>query len=167
MKVNISQVRLSEQGMAHYELVDDFSSFRLEGVTLAAPIHIELQVNNTGESLFAQGNIRVELRVSCGRCLEEFSYPLDLVYQDEWVYSPVATEEQKENALLFDKDDIELDERIYEQIVLAIPMKFLCSPECRGLCSRCGANLNKAQCTCVEYIGDPRLAALSNWHSEE
>lgn len=167
MKVNISQVRRVPHGTEHYELVDEISSFLGEEVALATPVHLQLQVNNTGKSLSVQGDLRTELRVSCGRCLEEFIYPLELTFEDEWVFGPEATEEQQETALLFDKDEVELDERLSEQIVLALPMKFLCSPECRGLCSKCGANLNKAQCTCVEEVIDPRLAALSDWHSQE
>jgi len=167
MKVNISQVRRTNQGTSYYELVDEFSSFRLEEVTLATPVHLQLQVDNTGTSLLAQVKVQAGLRVSCGRCLEEFTYPLEFSFDDEWVFRPEATEEQMETALVFDKDEVELDERITEQIVLALPMKFLCSPECRGLCSTCGANLNRAQCTCVEKVIDPRLVALSNWHSQE
>jgi uncharacterized protein len=49
---------------------------------------------------------------------------------------------------------------IRELVWLAIPMKHLCDPECRGLCSHCGVNLNDGQCQCEEIRVDPRLARL-------
>jgi uncharacterized protein len=169
MKVNVAQVRRNESGTAHFELTQDFSSFESElgEVSFTAPVHVHLQVNNTGKSLLVEGKIQTELKAQCGRCLESFTYPINQVYEDEWVFAPQATEEQMETALLFDKDEIELDERILEQIVLALPMRFICSHECKGLCPICGVNRNTNSCDCVEEKIDPRFAALSQWPRED
>jgi len=169
MKVNVAQVRRNESGTAHFDLTEDFSSLEseLDGVSFAAPVHVQLQVNNTGKSLLVEGKVLTELKAQCGRCLEDFIYPIDQIYEDEWVFTPEATEEQIETALLFDKDEIELNERILEQIVLALPMRFICSPECKGLCPVCGVNQNVKSCDCVQENIDPRFAALAQWTRED
>lgn len=169
MKVNVAQVRRNEGGTAYFDLTEDFSSFdsELEEVSFAAPVHVKLQVNNTGKSLLVEGRVLAEMKAQCGRCLEDFIYPIDQAFEDEWVFTPDATEEQLETALLFDRDEIELNERILEQIVLALPMRFICSPECKGLCPVCGVNHNVKSCDCVQENIDPRFAALAQWPRED
>ena len=169
MKVNVAQVRRNESGTAHFELTEDFSSFEseLDGVSFATPVHVHLQVINTGKSLLVEGKIHTEVKAQCGLCLENFTYPIDQAYEDEWVFLPQATEEQMETALLFEKDEIEINERILEQIVLALPMRFICSHECMGLCPICGVNRNTKSCDCVEEKIDPRFAALAQWSRED
>jgi uncharacterized protein len=57
-------------------------------------------------------------------------------------------------------DQIDLNELLREQFYLALPMKPLCSEECKGLCPQCGINRNTATCACATEWEDPRLAAL-------
>ncbi|MEG2005510.1 MAG: DUF177 domain-containing protein, partial [Bilophila sp.] len=49
---------------------------------------------------------------------------------------------------------------LWEEFVLALPVKPLCRPDCKGLCPVCGQNRNEGSCSCVQEEGDPRLAAL-------
>jgi uncharacterized protein len=169
MKVNVAQVRHSESGSVRFDLMEDFSPFDLgtEALAFQAPVHVQLQVNNTSKAMLVHGTIHTELKVMCGRCLEAFIYPLSLSFQDEWVFRAQATEDLLETAFLLDKDEIEINERIFEQIVLALPMKFVCSAECQGLCPTCGANRNLTPCHCGEDDIDPRLAALAKWQSND
>lgn len=169
MKVNVAQVRNREGGSGSFDLVEDFSSFDLgtEALSFQAPVHVQFQVNHTSKALLVAGTIHTELKAMCGRCLETFVYPLSLSFQDEWVFRAQATEDQRETALLLDKDEVEINERIFEQIVLALPMKFICSAECQGLCPTCGANRNLKPCHCGENNVDPRLAALAKWQAND
>ncbi|EHQ91438.1 putative metal-binding protein, possibly nucleic-acid binding [Desulfosporosinus youngiae DSM 17734] len=169
MKVNVAQVRLSGGETVHYDLVEDFSAFDLgiDDLSFQAPVHVQLQVNNTRKAMLVKGTIHTKLNATCGRCLEPFVYTLDLPYEDEWAFRWLATEDLLETALLLDKDEIDIKDRIFEQIVLALPMKFTCSVECQGLCPNCGANRNLAPCNCGEGTIDPRLAALAKWQSND
>ncbi|WP_434511595.1 YceD family protein [Desulfitobacterium sp. AusDCA] len=169
MKVNVAQVRRNENGTAHFDLEEDFSAFesQLEGVSFAAPVRVHLQVSNLGKSLMVLGQIQTKFKVMCGRCLEDFIYPVDLNFEDEWVFSGQAAEERDEIAFVFEKDEVEISERIFEQIVLALPMRFICSPECQGLCPVCGVNRNHIACGCNTEQIDPRLAALAQWSKRD
>lgn len=55
---------------------------------------------------------------------------------------------------------LDFDELVRTDILLELPTKFLCSEDCKGLCVKCGANLNETQCNCPTREPDPRLAAL-------
>jgi len=169
MKVNVSQVRRLVGETFRYQLTEDFPPFTFgtDAIAFTAPVHVDLRLTNTGPVLVAQGTVSTCLQVSCCRCLDEFVYPLEFTYEDEWVYAPQATAEQAETALVFDKDELELGERIFEQIILALPMKFICSPDCQGLCLVCGQNLNRSKCRCETVPVDPRLAELANWQNRE
>jgi len=59
-----------------------------------------------------------------------------------------------------DTDKIDLDEYIRDYAVLAVPMKNLCSEDCKGLCSKCGKNLNEGTCNCNEENIDPRWESI-------
>jgi uncharacterized protein len=168
MKVNLSQIRRMEGSSIRVELSSDFPDFEFgsESIMFTKPVQVNLSLTNTGKELLVHGVIITELRVCCGRCLKEFLYPLEIPYDDEWVAANKATAEQKENALLYSKDEVDIQERIFEQIMLALPMKWLCSQECRGLCPHCGQNLNMSQCSCDNRQIDPRMADLAKWHQE-
>jgi uncharacterized protein len=169
MKVNVAQVRYSEGESVRFELIEEFPSCDLgtEALLFQAPVHVQLQVNNTNKALLVYGNIQTELKAICGRCLETYVYPLSLSFQDEWVFRAQATEDLLETALLLDKDEVDIKERIFEQIVLALPMKFICSAECQGLCPTCGVNCNLNPCHCGENEINPRFAALGKWQSND
>ena len=168
MIVNVAQVRRMEGETFSFELEEDFSPFNLgtEAFSFQSPVRVRLQVTNTKRAVLVHGTIDTELKVTCGRCLEPFVFPLSMSFDDEWAFRALATEDLLENALLLDKDEVELKERIFEQIVLALPMKFICSADCQGLCPTCGANRNLTSCNCEERNADPRLAALAQWQSK-
>jgi DUF177 domain-containing protein len=110
-----------------------------------------------GESVHVRGRLGCGLGVDCSRCLERFAYPvaqeLDLFYLPR-----VAGLDAEEDAELSDRElvvsyyegtRIDLGEMLREQLLLALPMKRLCRPECAGLCPGCGTNRNRSTCTCV------------------
>lgn len=169
MKVNVAQVRNREGESVRFELMGEFSSFDLgtEALSFQTPVHVQLQVNHTNKAMLVYGNIQTALKATCGRCLETYVYPLSLSFQDEWVFRAQATDDLLETALLLDKDEIDIKERIFEQIVLALPMKFICSAECQGLCPTCGANRNLTPCHCAKDDLNPRFAALGKWQSND
>ncbi len=169
LKVNVAKVRYREGESFNYDFVEDFSTFDqgTEALSFHAPVHVQLRVNNTSKAILVNGTIHTELNVMCGRCLEPFIYPLNLTFQDEWVFSAQATEDLLETALFLDKNEVEINERIFEQIVLALPMKFTCSEECLGLCPTCGTNRNLTPCHCGEEAIDPRFATLSKWQFKD
>jgi uncharacterized protein len=169
MEIDISQVRRDVGSTVSFDLTEKIPGFLFgtENLAFNTPLRVQIKVHNTGKLLLVQGTIRIDLIVTCGRCLEEFVYPLDLTYEDEWILRELASEDQKETAFLFDYDVIEIGDRMLEQIVMALPMKFICSAECLGLCPSCGVNRNLVKCECQNKELDPRLAGLTQWRSDD
>ena len=61
---------------------------------------------------------------------------------------------------------LDLDELIYTETVVSLPTKHLCGNDCKGVCTKCGNNLNKGECGCPKKEIDPRLAALADLLNE-
>lgn len=166
MKVNVAQLRRTEGGSERYQFSEGFPSLQLgnDEYIFQTPLDVLINVVNTGKSLLVKGRVHSEIGVNCSRCLKEFSYHLDFEFEDEWLPSEFAVKDEEENAFIFEKDEFSITERMMEHILLHLPMKFMCSEKCKGLCPRCGADRNTNPCACSDEIIDPRLEILSKWN---
>lgn len=101
------------------------------------------------------GSLSGTVEVPCARCLKAFEVKVEREFDLFYALSPVKGKEVHipDDALdyefLHDGDAIDLQQVAAEQIYLELPMKPLCSPDCRGLCPRCGIDLNEeGPCAC-------------------
>ena len=124
-------------------------------------LHGDVQVTRVQGGFLVQGRLESQLSLECVRCLESFVFPVILELEETYRLSNAAA---KAGVVYTVGDDgwIDLAPLVREQAWITIPMKPLCSPDCRGLCPRCGANLNLEECDCKRGEVDPRLAALQN-----
>jgi uncharacterized protein len=63
----------------------------------------------------------------------------------------------------YDGEEVDLSPLIQDQVLLTLPPKVICREDCRGLCQRCGRNLNREACQCVGAEVDPQLAPLKHF----
>ncbi|MBC8412193.1 MAG: DUF177 domain-containing protein [Nitrospira sp.] len=126
-----------------------------------------LRLFRYGKTVLIKGTVKIILRLQCVRCLKDYEYSLDTLISEE--YEPagkVGNEDQKEltkkdlQTGCYVDDLIDLEVLIREQVLLAIPMKPVCSEQCKGFCSSCGKDLNTGSCSCRQEEVDPRLAPL-------
>lgn len=141
---------------------DESAEYEFGGATV-----IDLDVTKDGVRVRLQGWLDSMLRLECGRCLERFDFPvhrdLDLFYLPQSHNRGQGEREIEDEDLsigYYRDEVIDLGQVIREQFYLALPMKPLCRPDCRGLCPVCGTNLNQAPCACRRDWVDPRLDAL-------
>ncbi|MBM4467740.1 MAG: hypothetical protein FJ014_19690 [Chloroflexi bacterium] len=118
---------------------------------------VEFTRSNRG--IFGKGQLHSQIQLECARCLETFSQPLDFHLEAQFGLPPIKPQEGTTfpigvNGIL------DLTEALREQILLDLPMRPLCRPDCRGLCIECGKDLNEGFCDCVEETTDTRLAGL-------
>lgn len=122
------------------------------------PVVAEGRVTNHAGALVLEGTARSTLELTCDRCgrplTREKTVPLDSLVAQE------LENEENDEILLLDGTELDLDEVVTTAFVLAMDTKNLCSNDCKGLCPRCGANLNDGPCGCRPET-DPRWAALS------
>ncbi len=137
-------------------------------IRLVEPIQVDFRLERAGQDVRVGMRLVSAVSLACARCLEPFVLPIEVQTRFTFCKACGRTWQHRETGLSvedletgsYDGDEIDLSELVYEQIVLSLPMKPLCSADCKGFCPRCGANLNLESCGCVETGGDPRWDAL-------
>ncbi len=124
---------------------------------ISVPCESKLNIQVQGDCCILKGYIRGTLTIPCDRCLEDAYASIDSFFK-------IIEEPKKQDSLdisfILEKDGelyLDLAGLLWEQMVLNIPTKVLCSEDCKGLCPACGTNLNKGRCGCRKSAGDPRL----------
>ncbi len=121
------------------------------------PVKVKGQIENKAGIVTLTANAELVYEAPCDRCAKdvkrEFNFPVE--------HTLVVTLESGENDAFLEVPNmrLNLDELVEEDVNLALPTKYLCNDECKGLCPMCGKNLNEAQCNCKAPI-DPRMEAL-------
>jgi len=124
-------------------------------ITLASPVEVDLEVTPEADRIKLRGHLQGALQVACSRCLQDFVLDLNETI-DFTLLRPLSADAPSEIDLrpeeldteFFDGATIDVDLIVAEQILLALPQKPLCQPDCGGLCSGCGAELNREPCRC-------------------
>ena len=126
---------------------------------VSEPVLASGMVRNTAGVLVMTGAITTTLHGVCDRCASDFTadveFPIDVVLVTE------LSNEENEDEWVFplEGDSADLEDIVRTVFVLNMDSKLLCKPECKGLCCRCGKNLNEGPCSCQKEL-DPRFAAL-------
>lgn len=110
-------------------------------------LRYSLRLAANGGLLFATGSVEQDFECTCVRCVEDFPWT---AFDDEIALS---VEFEGENPF------IDLTDLLRECIILSFPSNPVCREDCKGLCPKCGKNLNKETCTCADK-GDGRWSAL-------
>jgi uncharacterized metal-binding protein YceD (DUF177 family) len=132
-------------------------------------VALELEVSVTGTLIRARGTVRAEAGLTCGRCLEPFreniTAEVDIVLRSGT--NGIRMEDEDETAPFIGDNWVALDAPVREALILGVPMRPLCRPECRGLCPQCGENLNLSTCSCRPEPADARWEALRSLLDEK
>ncbi len=141
-----------------------------ESFSPAGPLRGKVILLHAGRhNILVTGTFQLPLNLYCSRCLEPVVETIEFEFKEEFKatidvetgahlsWDPVEVEESN---LIDSSHTLDLTEVIRQYIILNIPMKPLCKPDCAGLCPHCGHNLNLGPCGCQEEEIDPRWAAL-------
>jgi uncharacterized protein len=118
------------------------------------------------------GQLTGRFEVSCARCLEPV--PQQVNHSFDLLYRPLGIDRRKEEVAIsqaeteigyYEDEGLELEDVLREQVLLAVPIKTVCRVDCKGLCPRCGQNLNEGSCTCQPGQEDQRWYALRDLKS--
>ncbi len=168
MRIELVNLERGRGEFAHVYQPEELGSFD-ERVSLIEPVAVHGTVRLAGTEVFVNGHIKTRAAVECDRCLKQVELPVDAHFELEYVTGPTyessAAAELTEDVMsvsVFDGDAIDVDEIVKEQILLAVPTRTLCRPDCKGICPNCGINKNTGDCACETKEVDPRWAALKN-----
>lgn len=123
----------------------------------------------TGDEIRVTGSLTMTVELPCSRCLEPARVPIskafDLFFRqrDEEMFDEdeeIELTESDTRTAFFTGTQLAITDILREQILLALPMKALCTLDCKGLCSHCGTNLNSGSCTCPKEDFRPHMDTL-------
>lgn len=174
MKVRIDELKGKPLVYQEDEPVTDYPDLvALEGagdVRFLSPISVALTVQQEYDHVRVEGSCSVRAGISCSRCLADYEIPLQSEFTLFFRPGEAETDEDEVElaehdlvSLTYTGDEIDFAPCISEQVIMEIPYKPLCSQECQGLCSVCGANLNTAECGCDRRPTSITFGALKNF----
>jgi len=139
---------------------------------LAEVIHEHRGPKDIVADIRLRGKFAGRFEVPCARCVEPVEIPLESEF--DLIFRPVqADSEATERSITapeteigyYQGDSLLLEDVLREQVLLSLPVRTLCKPDCKGLCPRCGKNRNQEACSCETGPSDPRWEALSGLRS--
>lgn len=142
-----------------YEM--DMSSVDRAGAfPLKRPVEIRGSVSNRADTVQLSLAVTYWYTAPCDRCGEEttrkYTFSLERALA-------VSIEGEESDTIITVPDmRLDVDELVFTEVFGDLPTKFLCSGDCRGLCPKCGKNLNEGDCDCPKREIDPRFAALAD-----
>lgn len=182
MRIDLVNLEHGRAAFAHVYQPDDLGPFD-ERVRVVAPVNVTGSVRSAGKKIvpgskvvpgtevFVNGHIETRAQVECDRCLQQIETPVNADFDLQYITgtdyestAAVAAEltEDDLSVAVFDGAAIDVDEIVKEQILLAVPTRMLCRPDCKGICPDCGVDKNTGDCACATEEVDPRWAALKN-----
>ena len=164
MRINIADALLGEGEaftasytgpMAPVEYGDESFLFQ-DGV------QVEVEYRFVGEGVTVTGSFTGATSVACARCLQSLTYPISLRFAEYYSRQP------EEGMYPLAGEEIELEQMLGDNIVLNLPMRFLCRQDCKGLCPTCGKDLNEGACGCKPDVDELNpFYGLSKLYSDE
>ncbi len=173
MKLDLSEIARSV-GMRAAHDVDEPCCPKSLDLACVSPIKGRLEMANTGSLVLVKGKIKTDVRLACSRCLTDLVLPVEAQVDEQFRVVQVGDamvlmpEEEGEAASELVSDNaLDLAELIRQNLLVAIPIQPLCTPDCKGLCPTCGRNLNIEQCTCQTEARESPFQALADLLEQE
>lgn len=167
MLIDVSRNKFDNLLVKHYSFTLNLPQIDVdqEKIIFNEPIKVEADVIFTQEDILVEGEITAKAYVICNCCLEQFTLDIEASLRERFItvaqYNLLTEKEQEDESLnCYQNGQINLEPIIEQALRLALPMRAVCKEDCRGLCPKCGCNLNLNKCECKVEEGDPRLAVL-------
>lgn len=165
MKINIAAIKDVQGGSIPFDFSVDAKTLHADNDALdfIGAIKVHGTATNNGRAILVQGELCATVQLKCSCCLEPFLLALHEEFSEEFVegaHQENQGGQDEHEYIYYQGDEIPLNELVHDHMLLALPMRFVCQENCRGLCVKCGKNLNQAVCNCEDDVVDPRLAVL-------
>lgn len=129
---------------------------------LAEPVRVGGRLQAAGEGRFYwHGSLRTVMAAQCRRCLRAVAVPVAAQVGALFSRELDAADDPETYAVAREAIEIDLRPAVREELILALPQYVVCREDCRGLCPRCGKDLNAGPCGCPDPGADFRWSALA------
>ena len=164
MLINLSDVLTSEGRQVTREVPLEMTGFgngqeRFE-ITNKSPVSFTFTNVEKGKARVS-GSAELTFRTCCDRCLTEVPTVLVLDF-NRLVTAPGVEDEEADDLEFMDGYQLDVEAFIHNEILVNWPAKILCRDDCKGICPKCGQNLNIRDCGCDTFVPDPRMAVIQD-----
>ncbi|MGM9638968.1 MAG: YceD family protein [Butyricicoccaceae bacterium] len=160
MKISLGEVMASKDGKIDFDYEIDLSREIVGGeAVFQDPVRLYGSVESRNEAFLLEGTVETTLTVACARCLK----PVRTEQHTDvsLILTRKVANEELDDMIVVDTDELELDDILIPELFLDLNTVVLCRPDCKGICPRCGKDLNEGDCGCSRKEVDPRLAKLA------
>ncbi|MBP2031626.1 uncharacterized protein J2Z42_000291 [Clostridium algifaecis] len=166
MKLDVSDLLEKDLFTKELDLILEEDSFYdgSEHIDVVKPIKFSGSLEKTGDIFVLKGEVDTVLKLTCSRCLKKFDYAVNIEIYEKFTDSEMINKD--EDIIFINNGYIDINEILENNIILTLPIKRLCKKDCKGLCPKCGTNLNDSTCNCKKDEVDPRWAELKNMFSK-
>ena len=167
MLINLSELFSVEGKAKTYQCELEMDRFHSPqgDYEIAEKSPVVLQITNEGNRvLHLEGKGAVTLSIPCSRCLEPVEVPISVEIDDEIDMKQSEEERARElnEQFYVSGYNLDVDRLVGNELTLNLPMKVLCREDCKGICNRCGTNLNYGTCDCDTRSLDPRMSVIQD-----
>ena len=159
MKLNVSALESAQEQAFEFNA----TAAELDAVPDSCTIEGSVVVSGTGiftgSAYRIEGTARCHRSFVCDRCLGDFTGDEVYSFAEEFRREGSTADNR---ATVFTGDIIDIGPLVRDTVLSSQPLRNLCRDDCKGLCLKCGADLNKGDCGCDRRVVDPRLAALQD-----
>ena len=159
MLLNVKPILHTPGKRMDFQFSMDLSDLEFAGrYPVTQPVEVTGQVRNTADVLELELTARTTLVAVCDRCGMAFPQEKEVTYQ--CLLAEELQNEDNDEIVLLEDGQADVGDLARTAFILGMDSKTLCSEDCKGLCPRCGADLNLGPCSCQKEV-DPRLAVLA------
>lgn len=160
MKINILKILKNDNVQEKFDIIDDNQYeliFNNQTFKTLPPMSVRGNAVNYAGKIEIEFEVSAKVTVQCSRCIENYVEDINISSNHIFVKEGFQNDEEQE---IYSGDEIDLTEIVLNEIAAELPMKPLCTTDCKGLCSVCGKNKNQAECGCKADEIDSRLQVL-------
>lgn len=166
MIFNVAQLMKSPVGASVASDIHEDNAQLDQELKVIGPITGHVRMRRVNQGLLVDSWADLTLEQICDRCLKHIEQPMHVTFEERFSPTvdvltgiPLAPIEEDDVFSIDQHHQVDLTEALRQSILLAVPMVSLCKPDCAGLCSQCGHDLNLGPCQCEPEI-DTRLNVL-------
>lgn len=167
MLLNVTDVLTSEGKIRSEEIDIEMSVFqsRMGSFTIVEKTPLSLTFTNEGSGRAkVEGSAEIVQMMTCDRCLKDVPVKIQLDFS-RMIFSPDLNDSEvldESDLGVMDGFQLNIEVLVYNELLMNQPEKVLCKPDCKGICKKCGKDLNEGECGCDTFVPDPRMAVLQD-----
>lgn len=167
MLLNLTDIFTSEGKSRSEDITIEMTAFKSRmgdfSIVEKTPLHLTLSNEGVNKAKVS-GYAEITQLMYCDRCLKEVPVKTVLDFS-----RTVASPDVDDSEVLDESDlgvmngyQIDIEVLVYNELLMNQPEKVLCKPDCKGICKKCGKDLNEGECGCDTFVPDPRMAVLQD-----